>query len=158
MEDVRIAPNKMRERENKNKVGKQPSAGGENLALHFQVKYFLNALSNKEPAFGHSVLQWVRELGHTPRRRTTHWVQPPLPFLKRFPQMPLNTLTFLKNGDFPKAGTQPDQPFWPPSSHPGLVAVLLRGWHWGSKSVLVGQGCQGWSIPSQQQGFPGCPN
>lgn len=55
MEDVRIAPYKIWEGENK--VGQQPSAGEENLALHFQVKYFLNAVSNKEPALGHSVLQ-----------------------------------------------------------------------------------------------------
>lgn len=57
MEDVRIAPYKIWEGENKNKVGQQPSAGEENLALRFQVKYFLNAVSNKEPALGHSVLQ-----------------------------------------------------------------------------------------------------
>lgn len=57
MEEVRIAPYKIRERENKNKVGKQPSASEENLAPHLQVKYFLNAVSNKEPALGHSVLQ-----------------------------------------------------------------------------------------------------
>lgn len=34
----------------KNKVGKQPSNGEENLPLRFQVKYFLKAVSNKEPA------------------------------------------------------------------------------------------------------------
>lgn len=47
MEDVRIAPYKVREGENKNKVGQQPSAGEENLALRFQVKYFLNAVSKR---------------------------------------------------------------------------------------------------------------
>lgn len=40
--------------------------------------------------------------------------------------MLLNILTFLKHGHFPKAGVQPDQPFWPPSSRPGLERVLLR--------------------------------
>lgn len=42
MEEVRIAPYKIREKENKNKVGKQASAGEENLAIFLQVKYFLN--------------------------------------------------------------------------------------------------------------------
>lgn len=38
------------EKKKKNKVGKQPSNGEENLPLRFQVKYFLKAVSNKEPA------------------------------------------------------------------------------------------------------------
>lgn len=39
-----------RGKKKKNKVGKQPSNGEENLPLRFQVKYFLKAVSNKEPA------------------------------------------------------------------------------------------------------------
>lgn len=38
MEAGRIAPYKIRERENKNKIGKQPSAGEENLASKIVFK------------------------------------------------------------------------------------------------------------------------
>lgn len=47
---------------------KQGWTGEENLPLWFQVKHFLEELSNKEPALWHGALQRVSNLAALPGR------------------------------------------------------------------------------------------
>lgn len=120
-----------------NEAGKHPTIDEENLPLRFQEKYFWKAVSNKEPALRRGILQWVKELGHAPRQRTTQRVLPPLPFLKQFPQILLNISTFPKHWDFPKIGAQPDQPSPMPNSCFIVEREWPRGWYWGSQTSPV---------------------